>query len=209
MKKKGFTLAEVLITMSIIGIVAALTMPTLTANTRKKETTARLKKFYSMMQQALISSELENGMMQDWRIGTGTNYESTKAFFDKYLGPYLKYTSVKQNPVSTTQTLVLLNDGSSFTIFRGSCWDIIYDVNGPNKKPNLEGADIFRFLICPEAGAAHCGDKERNFCTYHIGTYNTREKALAQCKVNKPFCSALLQHDDWEIKDDYPWPLGR
>jgi len=209
MKKKGFTLAEVLITMSIIGIVAALTMPTLTANTRKKETTARLKKFYSMMQQALIKAELDNGMMQDWRIGTENSYANSKAFFDKYIGPYFKYTNVKQDPDTTTRTLVLLNDGSSFALYRGGCWDILYDINGPNKKPNLEGADIFRFLICPEQGEKFCGDKERNFCTYNIATYNTREKALEACKTGRYNCSVLLQYDDWEIKDDYPWPLGR
>ena len=34
-RKAAFTLAEVLITLGVIGIVAAMTMPVLTANTRK------------------------------------------------------------------------------------------------------------------------------------------------------------------------------
>ncbi len=34
--KKAFTLAEVLITLGIVGVVAAITMPTLIANHRKK-----------------------------------------------------------------------------------------------------------------------------------------------------------------------------
>ncbi len=64
--KNGFTLAEVLITLGIIGIVAALTMPSLIQNSKRQETSARLKKFYSTMSQALIMAELDNGPIKDW-----------------------------------------------------------------------------------------------------------------------------------------------
>lgn len=42
--KKGFTLAEVLITLGIIGVVAAMTMPSLVANYEKKRTATAVKK---------------------------------------------------------------------------------------------------------------------------------------------------------------------
>ncbi len=45
MKKKGFTLAEILITLGIIGIVAAMTIPTLISNYKKKEYSTKIKKF--------------------------------------------------------------------------------------------------------------------------------------------------------------------
>ena len=51
--KKGFTLAEVLITLGIIGVVAALTMPTLMSNYRKHQTVTQLKKAYSEISQAI------------------------------------------------------------------------------------------------------------------------------------------------------------
>lgn len=51
---KGFTLAEVLVTLGIIGVVAALTMPTLIDNHRKAVTETRLEKFYSLMSQAVL-----------------------------------------------------------------------------------------------------------------------------------------------------------
>ncbi len=49
MKKSGFTLAEVLITMGIIGIIAAITMPTLMMDTKYKQIGVKLSKFYSTL----------------------------------------------------------------------------------------------------------------------------------------------------------------
>ena len=65
-RKAAFTLAEVLITLGIIGIVAAMTLPALMANGRKQETVARLKKFNSMMLQAILLSENDNGPYEYW-----------------------------------------------------------------------------------------------------------------------------------------------
>ena len=51
--KNAFTLAEVLITLGIIGIVVALTLPTLIQNHRNQVVETRLKKFYSTINQAI------------------------------------------------------------------------------------------------------------------------------------------------------------
>lgn len=53
MKKLGFTLAEVLITLVIIGVIAAMTVPTLMNNTQGKENATAFKKAISSMNQAL------------------------------------------------------------------------------------------------------------------------------------------------------------
>ena len=42
-RKNGFTLAEVLITIGIIGIVAAMTLPAVIGNYKKQEVVSRLK----------------------------------------------------------------------------------------------------------------------------------------------------------------------
>ena len=52
-RRVAFTLAEVLITLGIIGIVATMTIPTLLANYQKKVTATRLKTSYSKMMQVL------------------------------------------------------------------------------------------------------------------------------------------------------------
>lgn len=52
-KQKAFTLAETLITLSIIGVVAAMTVPTLVTNAQKASHVAGLKKAYSTIQNAI------------------------------------------------------------------------------------------------------------------------------------------------------------
>ena len=87
--RKGFTLAEVLITLGIIGIVAALTLPTLIEKHREQVTVAKVKKFYSTINQALQFAINENGTIDQWNYAEA-NKQSNK-FFD-YFRPYLKIT---------------------------------------------------------------------------------------------------------------------
>ena len=65
-ERKGFTLAEVLITLGIVGIVAAMTMPTLITKHREKATVAKLKKSYSILNQAYLRAINEHGEFKDW-----------------------------------------------------------------------------------------------------------------------------------------------
>ena len=58
--KNGFTLAEVLITLVIIGVIAAVTIPTLVNTTKKNEYVASLKKSNSLMAQALYKMTENN-----------------------------------------------------------------------------------------------------------------------------------------------------
>jgi len=59
--KHGFTLAEILITLGVIGVVSALTLPTLIKNYQKKETVAKLQKAISVLNQAYRLSNDEAG----------------------------------------------------------------------------------------------------------------------------------------------------
>ncbi len=58
----AFTLAEVLITLGIIGVVAALTLPTLIGNYQKQALATQTKKFYSMMSQAVKQYMADEGV---------------------------------------------------------------------------------------------------------------------------------------------------
>lgn len=59
--KKAFTLAEILITLGIIGVVAALTIPALMNKTNDSELKASLKKNYSVLSQAITRLKQDNG----------------------------------------------------------------------------------------------------------------------------------------------------
>ena len=53
-KKWAFTLAEVLITLAIIGVVSALTVPTVIKSTQEQQARAKVKKNFSVLSRALI-----------------------------------------------------------------------------------------------------------------------------------------------------------
>ena len=89
-RSKGFTLAEVLITLGIIGIVAAMTMPTLIENHRKKETAVKLKKAYSILSQAFQRSIADNGDPINWEFKHANDAAgNSQECGDKYIAPYL------------------------------------------------------------------------------------------------------------------------
>lgn len=66
--KKAFTLAEVLITLGIIGVVAALTIPILVQNADERATITALKKAYSTLSQAYNIAVQDNGTPDTWSI---------------------------------------------------------------------------------------------------------------------------------------------
>lgn len=80
-KKKAFTLAEVLIVIGIIGIIANMTIPTLVKETTAQQRISMLQKTYSEMSQAFTTAVNENGPITDWGIDHGVYAQ----FMSKYL----------------------------------------------------------------------------------------------------------------------------
>ncbi|MBP3924815.1 type II secretion system protein [bacterium] len=88
-KKVAFTLAEVLITLGIIGIVAALTMPALIQKHQERVTVNKVKKFYSIMSQAQLMAIKDHGYLDEWDVPDTHTKESAEKLMS-YLKPYLK-----------------------------------------------------------------------------------------------------------------------
>ena len=59
--KKGFTLSEVLITLGVIGVVVAITLPSLITKYRRQEAATKLEKFHTIINQAVKMSIAEHG----------------------------------------------------------------------------------------------------------------------------------------------------
>lgn len=67
MKQTAFTLAEVLITLGIIGVVAAMTLPAIINETRNKELEVQFKKVYSELNQIAQLFKNEKGIsLSEW-----------------------------------------------------------------------------------------------------------------------------------------------
>ncbi|MBE7710818.1 MAG: type II secretion system protein [Cyanobacteria bacterium SIG31] len=61
MKKNGFTLAEVLITLAIIGVVATMTLPALMTNTQEQQAKTGLKKAINTLTEAVQMHQAIDG----------------------------------------------------------------------------------------------------------------------------------------------------
>ncbi len=85
----GFTLAEVLIVLGVIGVVAALTIPTVINNANEAQTVSSLKKAYSTLSQAYSQAVQEYGTPEGWTISPSFTAEASSDFYNK-LSPYLK-----------------------------------------------------------------------------------------------------------------------
>lgn len=87
-KKSGFTLAEVLITLAIVGVVAAITIPTIIKNYQKMVWTMQLKKSYATLNQGFQRMLADEGVSllsqtQVFQSIGGTEREDT-VFHTKY-----------------------------------------------------------------------------------------------------------------------------
>lgn len=172
LKFKGFSLAEVLITLGVIGVVAAMTLPTLIQNYQKQATVTQLKKAYSEFTQALQKAEAEHGLMETWDFKDFDSALDRAMYFgENYLFPHIKtikrcmpssnvcwsddIKNINGNKISGIYMTNSQNTHISFTTVSGysvyywlhgsgtGMWYIV-DVNGL-KGPNKLGRDIFAF----------------------------------------------------------------
>ena len=217
----GFTLAEVLITLGIIGVVAALTIPNMMTDYEKKRVAATIKKDYSELCQAIKLAEIRNGDFGYWDFSIVNDYSISEKFIDKYLSPYLKlqkcsanYNIIKQkcgSVVSSVGAHYLLPSGSlvSFRVMQNSQKiATIIDINGP-QKPNIMGTDTFYFII--EDGKIlpygwHDGiTRESILNSLYSGCHPYTVHKSTGIDTLRHGCTALLMIDNWEFKDDYPF----
>ncbi len=141
MKKRAFTLAEVLITLGIIGVVAAMTIPTLMQKTNDKELVSGTLKMGSVLSNALKTMEAKDMVWVD-------KIEDLDTFNAKLAG--------NLNTVKCDDHTVCLSDGSYFDYindnFGGACTkenpcvEIVANING-QKGPDKQGKDIYKFLV--------------------------------------------------------------
>ena len=82
--KKGFTLAEVLITLGIVGVVASMTLPTLNNNVQKQTYEAGAKKAYNVVSNAVSMYMVDQGVDDLSETPLRNNTDGLKAFVNTY-----------------------------------------------------------------------------------------------------------------------------
>jgi|GEM_PF-305152 len=215
--KAAFTLAELLIVLGIIGIIAALTMPSLMANHRKQVVLNKLKKFYSVTTQAVIKTTEQEG--SDSWITECDQLSCTspdlKDWYNRTLGKNLNTLKVQTYTDNSGGILVYLNDGTLFQIPSYINEVIFYTDANAYKNPKF-GVNMFYFYL----GAVNNGwnwSYANGFETYGPGDgygswygYDDYREALFHSKgfgcAEEPGwgCTRLIQYDGWRIADDYP-----
>jgi len=169
-KKSGFTLAEVLVTLMVIGIIATITIPTLLQTTNERELKTAWKKTFSDLSQAykLITQD-NSGSFQ--ALCSNDDQICLRDKFAAHLN-VIKTCTTAQLPgncwhnkdlnvfdqVLSDNSGLVLNNGTYISLDMDSkhctvildgmlyCGKIVVDVNGA-KGPNIEGKDIFGAYI--------------------------------------------------------------
>ena len=230
----AFTLAEVLITLGVIGIVAALTIPNVTSLYRKNIAETRLAKFYSVMNQAIQRSEVDNGPKEYWAsMASGHGDESDEAvasgtkimpedWYNKYLKPYIQSTNVKIND-KTNKVMVYFSDGglcliggASFQFWpQGSDFENYGEDDSGNATNNYElsGIKYFTFFFAPadnsDANKYHFKKGVEPYKRNWDGTIEKlkNDSAIGCSKTvsnERAYCTPLIQINGWKVPDDYP-----
>lgn len=84
MKKNGFTLAEILVTLGIIGIVSAITVPSLMSNFQKKTYETSIKKAYNTVSNAVSTYMANEGIDDLSQAPIIGDVDELKKFVNKY-----------------------------------------------------------------------------------------------------------------------------
>ena len=221
----GFTLAEVLVTLGIIGVVAAMTMPALIQNYRNQVVETRLKKFYSTMNQAIAMSIKDNDDVETWTYfnddqkdedgNTINRTDDNDKSFNNYLAPYLKIIDKKDVTDFSGQRRMLyfFEDGSAFAFAGHENRDITFFPKNAEKciaKENIAGNCAFWFEFYPIANNwmwKYLYGKRMEAVMYkwdgnELSLYND---STYGCKNGSgAYCTAIIQRNGWKVPKDYP-----
>ncbi len=233
--RSGFTLAEVLITLGIIGVVSAITMPTLVTNCQKMITKVRVKKTFATLAQTTYMAEAEDGPVSTWDLDAGQSWEVARSFTEDYIAPYLKvaykcpknYNAAncnyqmyglngkKYSGVNNKTYRFYLVDGTFVAVWAFNMpsgnhpkrASIFIDINRP-KGENKVGKDIFKleYLIVSKTKTS---DKIGKIAPAWIDesrkTLLSNKNEMCHKNQDGTACLAVIYKDGWEIASDYPW----
>lgn len=228
MKKFGFTLAEVLITLGIIGVVAAMTIPNLLTKMDHNAKIAKLQKSISIMNQAMRMSIHDNGEYDGWDSSL-----APKPYVEQYFAPYLKIVTwcdtaqkcgyKKANPWDSeaVYTGFLTAQRVPFVTLDGIMFSILTYGGLSSGSDDID--KLYDFSVSSSSGiivdinVANNPNRFGNDIFFLVRTetgsvmplgYNLPDSTIKNdCQKNKLriYCAERLRRNGWKAPQDYPW----
>jgi hypothetical protein len=234
-KKAAFTLAETLIAIGIIGVVSALTIPTLVKNYQKRVIEVNLKKTYADISRVIRQSEAENGTFDGW------DYSLSYAnFVAKYITPYMPMYPCNERKKGdycfdkdgyiwrsgltgelTTEGIhrvaakYYTKDGRFWAIY--SNYDkprenhaimFIVDVNGRTGK-SIMSQDVFAFNVTQirneKAGIGSA--VEGSFLSWKWSDDYVKSLCFSKHHYGE-YCGEWIKRNGWKFPKNYPFEVG-
>lgn len=217
--KKGFTLAEVLITLSIIAVIALLTVPSIIKNYKYKLYASTLKQTIAQLDDA-IKSSIEDEHAPEFlkSIGglsnncTANNETGPCYIFEKYLKTKMKCAGSKDARCMSDKDYTTKNGKITLQMWNADRCDklqngatvcmvhndnsstthVAIDVNGPDY-PNIMGIDLFTGIVSPKGDIVD-QDANPDHCNTETSSWNHVNDYTSGCLTK-------VIEDDWTIKE--------
>lgn len=212
MKKYGFTLAEVLITLGIIGVISALTIPTFTANTQNAKIGPKLSKAVSVFEQATraVLDDAQSDSLNSSQVKcsnsatTLSQLTSNSACFFYNLGHHIKgsYNSTSNTFTGTDGTSYTI---SSFTTSASGLYahevqiaaPVIIDINGATTNPNSAARDQFYFYLMDDGSLRPYGGSQE---ATTLRWQTLCPKNATPAAANRPYCTGHVLENNLKVE---------
>lgn len=223
MKKLGFTLAEVLITLTIVGVIAAMTIPGLSRNVSQKTIGPSLAKAINNLNTVnkealdasgrtsldsidsnyiLILETYMNGM----RIRGNLAYLSNDGI--SYSIPEASYSTITETPDDGTDCSTLEGDAKTACLaakfdkevfkekYSGKYWPVTIDING-DKGKNAEAKGYEQFLVYVDSfgRVVLAGGEEAEL----YGATGAKNLDCTTATTKDEHCTATVAKHNWEV----------
>ena len=210
----AFTLAEVLVTLGIIGVVSAMTVPTLMQNHQRKTYVTQLHKVYNELNQCLFRYQNDRNAINLTEAGVTstaalqnviTTYMKVVSTCDSVAAPcfannykYISGTGVGSDAYTSSAKSFVLASGAAIrpVYSKPSTFKIanfMIDING-QQGPNVAGRDLF-FLYLYSNGVLDDGP---DTAAYNAPLTKAQREAM-NCEETLNGCFGRLLNDNWEM----------
>lgn len=159
--KHAFTMAEVLITLGIVGVIAAITIPNVVQNYKKKDVAIKLQKNYNELNQVIERAKADHGDPESWNYWEPSNLDK---WVETYIVPYVR--------TSYSGT----NDIMKFCTYNMSCDDF---------KPCGNCSTTGGYWVVKSAGSSAVAWRFNNYGQYPNGVWYNSIRVNVYMKKTK------------------------